>query len=97
MLAAGRTTLFATDGGVHWTPLTDAQPSLAVGSIAIDPSNHSTIYEGTGEENFSGYSYYGGGNSEIHQQRKFLDADQRTVCRAVRRFCGWCPDRRHGG
>ena len=50
-----------TDGGVHWTPLTDAQTSLAVGSIAIDPSNHSTIYEGTGEENFSGDSYYGAG------------------------------------
>jgi photosystem II stability/assembly factor-like uncharacterized protein len=50
-----------TDAGVHWTPLTDTQPSLAVGSIAIDPANHSTIYVGTGEENFSGDSYYGAG------------------------------------
>jgi uncharacterized repeat protein (TIGR01451 family) len=50
-----------TDAGVHWTPRTDSQPSLAVGSIAIDPSNHSTIYVGTGEENFSGDSYYGAG------------------------------------
>jgi hypothetical protein len=48
-----------TDAGVHWTPLTDSQPSLAVGSIAIDPSNHSTIYVGTGEENFSGDSKSG--------------------------------------
>jgi len=36
-------------------------PRLAVGSIALDPSNHSTIYVGTGEENFSGDSYYGAG------------------------------------
>jgi uncharacterized repeat protein (TIGR01451 family) len=50
-----------TDGGVHWTPLTDAQPSLAVGSIAIDPSNHSTIYVGTGEENYNSDAYYGAG------------------------------------
>jgi len=50
-----------TDGGVHWTPLTDMQASLAVGSITIDPSNHSTIYVGTGEENFSIDSYYGAG------------------------------------
>jgi uncharacterized repeat protein (TIGR01451 family) len=50
-----------TDAGVHWAPLMDSQPSLAVGSIAIDPSNHSTIYVGTGEENFSGDTYFGAG------------------------------------
>src|SRR6266436_8629786 len=59
--AAGGGVWKTTDGGVHWTPLTDAQPSLAVGSIAIDPLNHSIIYVGTGEENFSGDSYYGAG------------------------------------
>ena len=50
-----------TDGGTTWIPLTDDQPSLATGSIAIDPSNPDTIYVGTGEENFSGDSYYGAG------------------------------------
>jgi hypothetical protein len=50
-----------TDGGSTWTPLTDAQASLAVGSIALDPSNPSILYVGTGEENFSGDSYYGAG------------------------------------
>src|SRR5215472_13402524 len=50
-----------TDGGAHWTPLTDFQPSLAIGSIAIDPNNNLTIYVGTGEENFSGDAYYGAG------------------------------------
>ena len=50
-----------TDGGTTWTSLTDTQPSLAVGSITIDPNNHLTIYVGTGEENFNGDAYYGAG------------------------------------
>uniref|UniRef100_Q022A7 Glycosyl hydrolase n=1 Tax=Solibacter usitatus (strain Ellin6076) TaxID=234267 RepID=Q022A7_SOLUE len=50
-----------TDGGVHWTPLTDTQPSLATGAIAIDPNHPDTVYVGTGEENFAGDSYYGAG------------------------------------
>src|SRR6202011_37862 len=50
-----------TDGGTTWTPLTDTQASLAIGSIALDPQNHNTIYAGTGEENNSGDSYYGAG------------------------------------
>jgi uncharacterized protein (TIGR03437 family) len=49
------------DGGVNWTPLTDNQPSLANGSITLDPSHPDTIYVGTGEENFSQDSYYGAG------------------------------------
>jgi len=49
------------DGGLNWTPLTDDQASLATGGIAIDPQNPDTIYVGTGEENFSGDSYYGAG------------------------------------
>jgi photosystem II stability/assembly factor-like uncharacterized protein len=50
-----------TNGGTNWTPLTDTQASTAIGSIALDPSNSNTIYIGTGEENFSGDSYYGAG------------------------------------
>jgi hypothetical protein len=50
-----------TNGGTTWTPLTDTQASLAIGSIALDPQNHLTIYVGTGEENNSGDSYYGEG------------------------------------
>src|SRR5438128_2575248 len=49
------------DGGVTWTPLTDQQPSLSTGSIAIDPTNSNIIYVGTGEQNFSGDSYSGAG------------------------------------
>ena len=50
-----------SDGGNTWTPLTDTQASLAIGSIAIDPESHLTVYVGTGELNNSGDSYYGAG------------------------------------
>ena len=51
----------STNGGQSWTPLTDNQPSLATGSIAVDPNNPQSIWVGTGEMNFSGDSYYGVG------------------------------------
>ncbi len=48
---------------VIWTPLTEAQPTLAVGSIAIQPGNgdplKSVILVGTGETDSSLDSYYG--------------------------------------
>src|SRR5437870_5104945 len=49
------------DAGLNWTPMTDNQPSLSIGSLAIDPTNSSIIYVGTGEQNFSGDSYSGAG------------------------------------
>jgi hypothetical protein len=49
--------------GVTWTALTDNQPTLAVGAIAIQPGNtnpnDSVILVGTGEANSSADSYYG--------------------------------------
>jgi hypothetical protein len=39
------------DGGVSWAPLTDSQATLAMGAIAIAPSNPLVIYAGTGEAN----------------------------------------------
>src|SRR5437899_3886988 len=58
-----------TDGGANWIPVSDDQPSLSIGAIAIDPTPASCgaagpcqiIYVGTGEQNFSGDSYYGAG------------------------------------
>ena len=50
-----------TLANVTWTPLTDQQPSLAVGSIAIQPGNPNVILVGTGEGNNSADSYYGVG------------------------------------
>lgn len=49
------------NGGSSWTPLTDAECSLAMGSIAIDPVDPGIVYAGTGEQHFSGDSYYGCG------------------------------------
>jgi photosystem II stability/assembly factor-like uncharacterized protein len=37
-----------TDGGTTWTPLTDSQPSLSMGALALDPSNPDTVYGATG-------------------------------------------------
>ncbi|MCI0391253.1 MAG: hypothetical protein MOB07_21135 [Acidobacteria bacterium] len=51
----------STDNGTNWTPITDGQPSLATGAIAIDPNNPDTIYVGTGEGSRCGLCYYGGG------------------------------------
>jgi uncharacterized protein (TIGR03437 family) len=49
------------DNGATWTPLTDHQPSLAMGALAIDPTNPNIIYAGTGEGHRSADSYYGAG------------------------------------
>ncbi len=50
-----------TDGGVNWTPISDAVPSLSVGDLAMDPDDPDEIYFGTGEANSSGDSYEGTG------------------------------------
>ena len=51
----------STDAGDSWTPLTDQECSLAMGHIAIDPEDPDIVYAGTGEQHFSGDSYYGCG------------------------------------
>lgn len=50
-----------TNGGSSWTPVTDQQATTAMGSLAIDPSNESTVYAGTGEANFANHSRPGQG------------------------------------
>ncbi len=51
----------STDGGATWTPLTDQQPSLAVGALAVVPGPPDTVYAGTGEGNNGCDSEYGQG------------------------------------
>src|SRR3954464_12251003 len=56
---------------VFWKPIIDDQPTIAVGSIAVQPGNSNLVLVGTGEANSSTDSYYGlgilrstdGGNS----------------------------------
>jgi hypothetical protein len=49
------------DGGVNWATNFDLQPSLSIGAVAVAPSSPSTVYVGTGEENFAGDNFYGAG------------------------------------
>ena len=49
------------NSGANWTPVSDSLPTLAIGSIAVDPQNPSTIYVGTGEANVVADSYFGAG------------------------------------
>ncbi len=60
----------SSNGGSTWTALTDTQPSLAIGAIAIDPNSCGagycqTMYVGTGEANNNGDAYYGAGVLEL--------------------------------
>ncbi len=48
-------------GGADWTPLTDAECSLAMGALAVDPITPSIVYAGTGEMDIGYDSYYGCG------------------------------------
>jgi hypothetical protein len=51
-----------TDAGANWAPLFDYQPLVSIGSIAVDPAtNPSTVYVGTGEDNYGGDNVYGAG------------------------------------
>ena len=60
-----------TDAGVTWHPLTDfpvatGLPTVAVGALALDPTSCSatictTVYVGTGEDNFGADNIYGEG------------------------------------
>jgi photosystem II stability/assembly factor-like uncharacterized protein len=50
-----------TDGGAHWTALMDNAQSLAIGALALDPNDHTTLWVGTGEPSFSLDSFFGVG------------------------------------
>ena len=39
----------SVDGGTTFKPIFDKQPSLSIGSIAVDPQNSKTVWVGTGE------------------------------------------------
>ncbi|MBV8208395.1 MAG: hypothetical protein JO041_16540 [Acidobacteria bacterium] len=53
--------LAANPATVEWTPLSDGQPSLAIGALAQQPGNRNLILAGTGETDNSGDAYYGMG------------------------------------
>ncbi|MDQ3052120.1 MAG: T9SS type A sorting domain-containing protein [Bacteroidota bacterium] len=49
------------DGGASWEPIFDTQPFLAIGCLAFEPGNPTTIYAGTGDPNISGFPFIGDG------------------------------------
>src|SRR6478672_3217816 len=52
----------SSDGGQHWTPLTDTQATLSIGALLVTGSSSAyTVYAGTGEANTSQDSYAGVG------------------------------------
>jgi hypothetical protein len=59
--AAGGGVWKSSDAGLTWSPKTDTQSTLFMGSITVAPSNHQILYAGTGEANNSGDSFYGRG------------------------------------
>ena len=44
-----------------WATHTDGQPDIAIGAVAVDPSDPSALFAGTGENNHCGDCYPGGG------------------------------------
>ena len=51
----------STDGGIHWKPIADDQPTSAFGSLAVAPSDVNVIYAGSGEANIRGNIEVGNG------------------------------------
>jgi photosystem II stability/assembly factor-like uncharacterized protein len=47
-----------TDGGVNWNPIFDDQIALAIGSLAVAPSDSNIIWAGTGETWFRNNNKY---------------------------------------
>jgi hypothetical protein len=50
----------STDGGHSWTPIFDGYATLSIGSLAVNPADHS-LWVGTGEANTNADSYQGQG------------------------------------
>lgn len=51
----------STDRGAHWNPVMDQEAAIAMGAIAVDPSNPTVLYAGTGEASNFVDSYGGAG------------------------------------
>ena len=49
------------DGGATWASIFDSAQSLAIGALALAPSDHTILYVGTGEFNGCGSCFFGAG------------------------------------
>jgi photosystem II stability/assembly factor-like uncharacterized protein len=74
------------DRGQIWRPLTDREASLAIGAIAIDPSNPDRIFAGTGEGNDAPEVFNGAGLLLSEDAGKTWDRIAVPAARATRIF-----------
>ncbi len=51
----------SADGGINWKPIFEDQPTQAIGSLAVAPSDPNVIYVGSGEANIRGNVQPGNG------------------------------------
>ena len=51
----------STDAGANWVALGDRLSSLSSGALVLEPGDPNVLYYGTGEQHYSGDSYYGDG------------------------------------
>jgi hypothetical protein len=51
----------STNRGVTWSPKSDYQNSLAIGTLAIDPNNNQRVFAGTGQYGEAVGTFYGNG------------------------------------
>ncbi len=51
----------SSDGGIHWKPIFDDQPTSTLGSLAVAPSDPNVLYVGSGEANIRGNIEVGNG------------------------------------
>ena len=55
----------ATDSNPVWTPLTDNQPNLSIGDLALSPLDANTLYAGTGHFSNGSIGTYGLPNGPV--------------------------------
>lgn len=67
------------NGGRTWGPTSDNMLSLAIGALAIDETNPSILYAGTGEGNFALNSQYGIGNLKTNDLAETWKLDGENV------------------
>lgn len=72
------------DGGISWTPVTGHLPTLAMGALAIGPTDDNIVYAGSGEANYANHSRYGLGLF------KSVDAGDTWQVLAADVFAGRC-------
>lgn len=51
----------STDRGQTWSPKSDYQMSLAIGTLVVDPHNHLRVFAGTGQYGAAVGTFYGNG------------------------------------